>query len=514
MMLANCISNYIKENMKTLGALKAIGYTGKDIKGSLVFWFFILSVLGSAAGIVTAYLIMPVFADIVVGQMGFPYQVSFNLPATVIPVVFIIVFALIVTAACASKVSKIHPIVALREGIESHNFRKNHIALDKTSLSLNLSFAMKTCIGNMKQNVITFFVTGFMIFTCVISLLMYENFSRHPKLEILMTEMCSGVVTFDNETADEGLEYLESRSDIKNIRKIINMNFYYEDRESLFTYIVDDMSKMNNRDLCYKGRLPKYDNEVAVSGAFAKEYGFDVGDEIKLTFGENSYNYLITGYIQTTNNNGREAIFTFDAAERIVNMDHIAAWYWFDLKEESGDSKENKAATDKVLDECKDKYGEHIVNTMNFYEILEGSMTTFKSISAMMLIVMCTISVVVIALILFLLIKSLVYHKRKEYGIFKALGYTSGSLMLQTALSFMPAVIASVIAFSIGSYYLANPYMSTFMHMFGLVKCNFAIPVPGVAIIAVSFAVVSFVLALLLTGRIKKIEAYNMLVAE
>ena len=514
MMLANCISNYIKENMKTLGALKAIGYTGKDIKGSLVFWFFILSVLGSAAGIVTAYLIMPVFADIVVGQMGFPYQVSFNLPATVIPVVFIIVFALIVTAACASKVSKIHPIVALREGIESHNFRKNHIALDKTSLSLNLSFAMKTCIGNMKQNVITFFVTGFMIFTCVISLLMYENFSRHPKLEILMTEMCSGVVTFDNETADEGLEYLESRSDIKNIRKIINMNFYYEDRESLFTYIVDDMSKMNNHDLCYKGRLPKYDNEVAVSGAFAKEYGFDVGDEIKLTFGENSYSYLITGYIQTTNNNGREAIFTFDAAERIVNMDHIAAWYWFDLKEESGDSKENKAATDKVLDECKDKYDEHIVNTMNFYEILEGSMTTFKSISAMMLIVMCTISVVVIALILFLLIKSLVYHKRKEYGIFKALGYTSGSLMLQTALSFMPAVIASVIAFSIGSYYLANPYMSTFMHMFGLVKCNFAIPVPGVAIIAVSFAVVSFVLALLLTGRIKKIEAYNMLVAE
>ena len=514
MMLANCISNYIKENMKTLGALKAIGYTGKDIKGSLVFWFFILSVLGSAAGIVTAYLIMPVFADIVVGQMGFPYQVSFNLPATVIPVVFIIVFALIVTAACASKVSKIHPIVALREGIESHNFRKNHIALDKTSLSLNLSFAMKTCIGNMKQNVITFFVTGFMIFTCVISLLMYENFSRHPKLEILMTEMCSGVVTFDNETADEGLEYLESRSDIKNIRKIINMNFYYEDRESLFTYIVDDMSKMNNHDLCYKGRLPKYDNEVAISGAFAKEYGFDVGDEIKLTFGENSYSYLITGYIQTTNNNGREAIFTFDAAERIVNMDHIAAWYWFDLKEESGDSKENKAATDKVLDECKDKYDEHIVNTMNFYEILEGSMTTFKSISAMMLIVMCTISVVVIALILFLLIKSLVYHKRKEYGIFKALGYTSGSLMLQTALSFMPAVIASVIAFSIGSYYLANPYMSTFMHMFGLVKCNFAIPVPGVAIIAVSFAVVSFVLAFLLTGRIKKIEAYNMLVAE
>ncbi len=514
MMLANCISNYIKENMKTLGALKAIGYTGKDIKGSLILWFFLIAVFASVAGILSAYLSMPLFAGIVVGQMGLPYQVSFNLPATLIPVVFIIVFTLIVTAACASRITKIHPIVALREGVESHNFKKNHVALDKTSLGLNASLAMKTFFGNMKQNVITFLVLGFMIFTCVIALLMYENFSRHPKLEILMTEMCSGVVTFDNETAEEGLEYLESRSDITNLRKIINMNFYYNDEESFLTYIVDDSSKMNNHDLCYQGRLPIYDNEVAVSGAFAKKYGFEVGDEIKLDFGDKSYSYLITGFIQTTNNEGREAFFTFDAAEHLVDMEHIPAWYWFDLKEEAESTSDNRITTDKVLDDCKDKFGEHVVNTMNFYEIMEGSMTTFRSISITMLLVMCAISVAVIALILYLLIKSLVYHKRRDYGIYKAVGYTSGSLMLQTALSFMPSVIASAVVFPIASYYLANPYMSTFMHMFGLVKCNFTIPVSGVAIIAVSFVVVSFFLALLQTRRIKKIEAYNMLVAE
>ena len=151
---------------------------------------------------------------------------------------------------------------------------------------------------------------------------------------------------------------------------------------------------------------------------------------------------------------------------------------------------------------------------MNFYDVIGGSMTTFKSISTIMLILMCSISVVVIGLILYLLIKSLVYHKRKDYGIYKALGYTSGSLMLQTAMSFMPAVIASVIVFSVGSYYVANPYMSTFMRFFGLMKCNFSIPVPGVVMIGAGLAMVSFFLALLLTGRIKKIEAYNMLVEE
>ena len=514
MMLANCISTYIRENMKTLGALKAIGYTGNDIKGSLVIWFFLIAVVASVAGIVASYLLMPLFAGIVVGQMGLPYHVAFNMPATFIPVGFIILFTVIVAFISSSKISKILPIVALREGIDSHNFKKNHVALHKTSLSLDMSLAMKTFFGNMKQNVITFFVVGFMVFCCIIALLMYENFSRKPKMDILATEICAGIVAFDNETAEEGRKYLESRTDVTNLRKMITMNFYYDDKESLFAYVVDDSSKMKNKNLCYQGRLPKYDNEIAVSGAFAKDYGFSVGDEIKIDFGDKSYSYLITGFIQTTNNEGREAFFTYDAARRLVNMDHIPEWYWFDLTDEDADLSVNKKNTQKVIDDCKDKYGEHVVNTMNFNEIMEGSMTTFKSISATMLILMCTISVVVIALILYMLIKALVYHKRKDYGIYKALGYTSGSLMLQTALSFMPQVIASIIVFSIASYYGANPYMSTFMRSFGLVKCDFNIPVAGVVIIGVGLAVVTFALALLQTRRIRKIEAYNMLVAE
>ena len=514
MMLANSISNYIRENMKTLGALKAIGYTGKDVKFSLVIWFLIIAAIASVIGIVVAYLVMPLFASIIIGQMGVPYSVTFNLFATLIPVAFVVLFTLIVTVICANKVSKIQPIVALREGVESHNFKKNHVALDKTSLGLNTSLAMKTFFGNMKQNVITFIVLGFMIFCCVISLLLYENFSRKPKLDILATEICAGVVTSDYETREEVLDYLENRSDIKNIREIINMNVYYNDEESLFCYIVKDLSKFKNTNLCYKGRLPTYDNEIAVSGSLAKAYGFDIGDEIRIDYGDNSFNYIITGFIQTTNNGGREAIFSYKAADHIMDIDSIPGWYWFDLANESDDVNKNIEEVNRIIEECEDKYGSHIISTMNFFKMIGGAMTTFQGISVMMLIIMCSISVAVIALILYLLIKSLVYHKRKDYGIYKALGYTSGSLMLQTALSFMPAVIASAIVFSIVSYNVANPYISLFMRSFGLMKCDFVIPVPGVVAIGAGLTVVSFLLALLQTRRIRKIEAYNMLVAE
>ena len=373
---------------------------------------------------------------------------------------------------------------------------------------------MKTFFGNMKQNVITFFVVGFMVFACIIALLMFENFSRNPKVEILTTELCAGVVASDLETKDEIRDYLESRKDVENVREIINLSLYYNEEESLFTYIVKDPSKMRNSSICYKGRLPEYDNEVVISGSFAKKYGYDIGDEIKLDYGDNSFNYLITGLIQTTNNAGREALLTYKAADHLLDIDQIPGWFWFDIANESSDNDANIEETEKILEECKDKYGAHVINTMDFFKIIGGSMTTFKSISAMMLIVMIVVSVVVIGLILFLLIKSLIYHKRKDYGIYKALGYTSGSLMLQTALSFMPPVIVSIIVFSIGSYFSANPYMSTFMHAFGLMKCSFDIPVAGVVLIGIGLAIVSFVLALLQTRRIRKIEAYNMLVAE
>ena len=159
--------------------------------------------------------------------------------------------------------------------------------------------------------------------------------------------------------------------------------------------------------------------------------------------------------MQTTNNHGREAILTLDAAMHILESDQIPGWYWFDLKEESGDYSKDKVLTEKVIEDCKEQFEDAVLGSINFYEIIEGSSTTFKSIGFIMLVMMCIISAVVIALILFLLIKSLVYHKRKDYGIYKALGFTSGNLMLQTALSFMPAISLSAIIFSVTSYFRA-----------------------------------------------------------
>lgn len=506
LMLVNCISNYIKENMKTLGALKAIGYTSGNIKASLLMMFGLLGVIGAVIGVGLSYAIMPVIAKFAVVQMGVPYTVKFDMIPTLAAFAIVVIYIVLVTLLSVRKIRMIDPIIALREGVEAHNFKKNHIRLDRSALNLNVSLALKTMFGNARQNVITFIVTGVIVFLCVIALLMFENFNRKPKLEMLTFEICGGSIVADYETKEEVYDYLNSRSDLENVRNITNLFLYYEEEDKLWAYILDDVNSLKNKNVVYEGRFPVYDNEVAISGKFAKEYGFATGDEIKLTYGEESYRYIISGLIQTTNNEGKEAFLSTKAAEHMIDFTYMPASYNFDCKD--------KETAQVIIDDTVEEYGDHILGSVNFWEVIEGSMTTFKSIAALMMYLVCAISAAVILLVLFLLIKSFLYSKRRDFGISKAIGYTSGNLILQTAVSFMPPIILSVIVFTIGSYFAANPYMNLMMSSFGIVKADFKIPITGVVIIGLGIIAVSFLFAIFEARRIKKIEAYKILVAE
>ncbi len=508
MMLINSISNYIKESMKTIGALKAIGYTSRDIKFSLHILFSLLAVVGSLAGIMIAYISMPAFSKIVVAQMGIPYRVSVVVLPMLMIILGVVLYTALVTEAAVHNIRKIDPIVALRDGTESHSFRKNRVRLDRTDLGINIALALKTTFYNLKQNMITFTVVGAMVFLCVLGVLMYENFNVHPKIEMLSFEYGSGVAAFDNESKEEAREFLESLEGVSNVRNCINLDVCYGDEDRLYTYILDDVSKLNNKNVCYEGRLPEYDNEIAVSGKFCRIYGLSVGDELELTYGDDTYAYLITGLIQTTNNQGKEAVMNDRAASHIIDLSNAPAYYHFDCEEETSE------AAALVLDKCEERFGSHMISSMNFYDIIEGALTTFKMVAVAMLSVMLVVAALVILLVLYLLVKSLILKKRKDYGIFKAIGYTSGNLVLQTAISFMPSILLSVSVFSVLSYYLANPFMNLAMGSFGIVKADFTIPVIGVVLVGIFIIVVSFFIAVFEAGRIRKIEAYQMLIIE
>ena len=504
LMISNNISNYIRENFKNLGALKAMGYTSKDIKKSLLLQFGFLTVVGLIFGIISCYLFMPVIADMLIAQSGIPYHTTFNLAATLFTLVLILLIIFIATKVSTRKINKVEPIVALRDGVETHSFKKNHIPLSKSRLPLNISLSLKNMHKNLKQNIISFITVLFLCFLMVTSMAMYQNFSREPNLSLMTFEIVDGVIIVDKDIEKEFEKDLENDKEIDKYEYLTQYEIQDKDYNHFQVYILKDYRKLNNQDSCYKGRYPKYDNEVVISGVYAKENGYEIGDSITFQVGDKKYNYLITGFIQTTNNGGRESVFTYDGIIHIVDPNNIDPGYFFD----------SNVKAKKIIEKYNKKYGDKIITTLNFEELLESQMDTFINIANLMAVMTCIITGSIIMLVLYLLMKTLIYNRRYEYGILKAVGYRSRDLIKQNVLAFMPTIIIATLIGTTVSYFLVNPYIGFMMRPFGIMKCTMNIPM-DLIIISILFIIgISTIMAILMSLKIKKVEPTNLLAGE
>ena len=112
------------------------------------------------------------------------------------------------------------------------------------------------------------------------------------------------------------------------------------------------------------------------------------------------------------------------------------------------------------------------------------------------------------------MVRTMLNNKKRDYGILKSLGFTSGQLVMQTALAFMPAVILSTVAGLILGSIVINPLMSLFLSGIGIVKCTFTVPAGFVTAAGAGIIALSFAIACLLSLKVKKIAPCALLRGE
>jgi putative ABC transport system permease protein len=128
-------------------------------------------------------------------------------------------------------------------------------------------------------------------------------------------------------------------------------------------------------------------------------------------------------------------------------------------------------------------------------------------------LIMLMITLVVVALVLYFVINSSIIRRKRELGIFKAVGFTTFQLMNQISVSFMvPVILGSAVGSVLGAFY-TNPMMSVAMSGMGVMKAGFLIDGFWIGLFGVGVFVFSYGVALLVSWRIRKISAY-LLVTE
>lgn len=504
--IASNIVNYIQENMRNLGALKAVGYTSGQLVGSLMLQFLGISLLMAVLGTGISYLIFPLLNTMMISQTGIPYEVRF-LPLPCLCTLMILGTAVAAAVWLSSRrIRRIDPILALRQGIQTHNFQKNHVPLEETGMPLHLALALKNTLSGVRQNVtvcVTMLVLSLIV---VFSGLMIENMivDIRPFLYMVVGEMADSCINVNEGIEEDFLREMEADADVEKIYLFHLMNVGHSGGVELMASLCDDFTKINNQSICIEGRFPRYDNEVAIAAKYAREKGLEIGDEITLTVGEQEAGYLITGFTQLTNNLGKDCLLTREGYEILGDLQNLS--FYINLRE----GVDLEAFHEKE----KERFAGDINTTIDIQSIISGTASVYVTLLTIIVCAILLLAVVVIAFVLYLLVRTMLNRKKRDYGILKALGFTTGQLILQTALSFMPAMILSTALGLAGSSLIINPLMALFLGGIGIVKCTFLVPGGFIAAAGAGLVLLSFGIACLLSLRIRKIQPCVLLAGE
>lgn len=504
--IASNIINYIQVNMKNLGALKAIGYTSGQLMLSLLMQFLGLAFLTAIVGAGLSYLLFPAVNAMMISQTGIPYTMRF-LPLPFFLTLLLLGGAVALVVWLASRrIKRIEPIAALRFGIQTHNFKRNHVPLEETKAPLNLALALKTTLSGVKNNITVCITMLVLSLVVVFSGLMIKNVivDVTPFLNLVVGEIADSCISVQADAEADFLAEMNGDSRVEKSYLYTSLNVAHVGGAELRATLCEDFSEVNNQNVVFEGRFPKYDNEMAIAAKYAKENGFKIGDEIEITANGKKERYLICGFTQISNNLGRDCLFTRAGYERLGILTN--ATYYLNLTDE--------ADVDAFHGEVKEKFDGSINTVINIEDNLKGATGVYVSLMTIIVIAVLALSAIIIVFVLYLLVRTMLNNKQLDYGIMKALGFTTGQLILQTALSFMPTILlSSIVGLTVCSL-IINPLTALFLRGIGVVKCTFAVPVGFIAAAGFGLVLFAFVTVCLLSLKIRRLAPRALLLGE
>lgn len=492
------ISNSIEEDMRVYGTLQSIGYTSGQIIRSVLLQFLLVGILGALTGICASYAVLPLINNLLVMQTGVIWTYGFQ-PAAAAAVLLLILGTVAATAyLAAAKLKRLRPITALRGGVATHSFKRNPFPLDSARGNVNFLLAVKSACRNVKQNLAMFLIVGIVSFACVFMSVMLQTFTidMGQVMGFLAGEQADVGLYTSAEDADAFYDALSARPEVKRAYRYQSMLVMFEGVQ-LAAYIVDDCDNLNNPEVLYAGRFPKFPNEIALGGKIAQEKGVAVGDTVTLRLGDDEAAYLVSGLTQSSNYLGKECTILSAGYERL-HAEPLPGGFYVLLQEGRN--------INGFLEAMTAEFGETILVSINIREVVASVMGTFSSMVSMLVAAFTAVLLAVVALVLYLMIKTFILRKHRDYGVEKALGYTTGNLILQTALGFMPVVIAATLLGVLLGVFSMNPLLTLLFSGIGIMKAMFPVP-PG---ITVAFAAViilfSFAVAAAVSLRVRRIS--------
>ncbi|MCR5337838.1 MAG: ABC transporter permease [Lachnospiraceae bacterium] len=548
------ITNDIDDQMEAIGVLEALGYRSREISLSYVYEYLTLSIIGALFGVLITLLTDPLLTKVVQSFLSRKGSAPFNVAGLLLPMIIIILIVLFSALLRARVIKKYPPVVAFRKGIKTHHFGKNRLSLDKTKSDINLRLGLQNLIRNKKQNIgifVCILLAGLSIAFCIMVADIFRDGGSAFRT-------CCGYesgdfyLTFEpGVTSEEIAQELYAYDEVRKITDMhINQASIVDDANVFVQAIAYKDFKETENVFVTKGRLPEHDDEAVLKKTIAENLGYEVGDSIILRGEGVEKSYIITGFTNTLNDtvlltldgmkrimpiseHGLTNVYLKDGAEAETFRKKIEERYGSStkdlLKEASSDGDLEDRIRAKAEQQMAVLASEYGVTSANYAikigdemitggtskirlteittldSLIESSIGSIARLSEIMSWIITIAVALIISVILNFLIDSTIRKQRKEFGIEKSMGYTSGDIKKQIVSRIMPIAVPAIIAAVLAVVPITEKF--EVIAFGGGAQPRYWLLIPA----AVVLVIYVYVSAYLSAGRVKKVSVTELM---
>lgn len=547
----------IQEQIVQIGVLEALGYRSGEIALSYAAEYFLIAFAGCITGTALSTGIFYVLVRISEDMKG--YTVSHRIDPLPVLIIFAGILLLVTLLALfkARSVRKYPPVLAFRKGIQNHHFGKSYFPLRDTKNNVHLRLSLKSFAAHARQNIVLTLITGITVSAVVLSFILYSFLGHGLNVvySIAGYEMCDAEVEVLTETdRDAFCAELEALPEVRKVLPTCSMGSVmltaYELNTGFLANIYADYSKTENIHPI-EGRFPEHENELMITKAISSFNKLDIGDTLRLEYDSVRRDYLVTGIVTAVVNSN--SVYLTEDGMKLLNPLYRPDTFQL-YRSEDVSTEEMKTVLDSRFGKCAENLGETDSNAQRSYEerirakadqvisaMLEQTDTThveysirtgdtvisgnsseiriksFQNIPELLSAYMeklCTavsvttrlfmvLTAVVVMMILTILMSAEIRRQRRDLGIMKSMGYTSGELMLQLAFQIMPAIFAATVLGTV----LSVLAVKILINMIGVVPIN----IPAILLLDLAVLAFCFGSAYLGARKIKKISVYELM---
>ncbi len=500
--MSHSINTEIEMDYVTLGVLKAQGFTEGKLRLVLILQYLLSQLAGIFAGLLIAVPMERWVSGLCQGITAILPERGLSVGMSLLLTCGMLLLSVVLVLWKTAKVAKISPVRAISGGQAEVYFDSClNLPISKKALSVSLSLRQLTSAG--KRYIGTIFIVGILTFSMVTIHLIGNLLSSAKALEAM------GLITPDVAVASEEHDILEDWDGWNEVRGIITR--YSEIVQE--NAVLNCYASLNGENLYLeayenpegipgikKGRAPLYENELIITELVADMLELSVGDEAEVSYGNTKKTFLVSGIYQSASDSG--ACFGMSFAG-VKDLHPSSGWgqryYLLESREQAEEMEQalterfGDTLTKKVYAEdenpVEEQYG---MIVMALKAIIYGFSLLFAFVVVRMV---CTRSFL---------------QERRDIGIFKAIGFTSGKLRILFALRFaFVAFLGSGIGL-LGSILFSEELLGLLLGAIGLTNVVFDFSVTAVA---VPIAVVTgsfFVFAYFAAKKVKKVEVREL----